>query len=219
MKVQLSPSDSTRFWQKVDKTPGLGKNGDCWLWTSQLRNGYGLFRFQGKPVSAHRLSYSLKNDLDETLQVCHSCDTPACVRPEHLFQGTAKVNGDDKHMKDRHGFTLSNEQVMEMRGRPITITMAKDLAKEFNVSVNTVKKALTGESYAWLPGAIELPPQYTGTRFTLEEVKDILKELENAKWGTQSRLAEKYGVHRSHISNIANGWIGYADTIKNMHLF
>jgi hypothetical protein len=32
---------------------------------------------------------------------CHSCDTPACVNPEHVFPGTAQDNYDDAVSKKR----------------------------------------------------------------------------------------------------------------------
>lgn len=203
----LTMSDLERFWSKVNKLEGKDA---CWLWTSQLRAGYGLFRYQGKIVSAHRFAYSLENKLDLNLQVCHSCDTPACVRPSHLFQGTARVNNNDKNTKDRHGFTLSNEQVLEMRSRPVTNTMVRDLADEFGVGRSLVKRALTGEAYSWVPNPIELPPQFTGYKLTAEDVAEILVELENAKWGTQTKLAKKYGVTRGTISHINTARVLYA---------
>jgi hypothetical protein len=86
------------FWKKVDKS------GDCWLWTGSIRNkkGYGEFRIAGKRISAHRFSYELKNGfIKESEIICHTCDTPLCVNPDHLFSGTHKDNCDDKIRKGR----------------------------------------------------------------------------------------------------------------------
>lgn len=202
--MKYNQKDLNRFWEKVDTT------GECWLWTSQTRSGYGLFRLNGKIVSAHRLSYLIHNGHLPNIHVCHSCDTPACVKPEHLFLGTAKINSDDKMVKDRHNFTLSNEQVVDIRSRPVTITMCRDLANEFSCSPALIKRVLTGESYAWIPGQIALPPQFTGRSLTSEQVDEILKAFEKPYWGQVTELSNKYGVPVATISHIKRGRLKYS---------
>lgn len=90
-----------RFFDKVNKTDS------CWLWTGSLTSrGYGSIGVDGKNVSAHRLSYMLFNgDIPDGFVVCHSCDVPACVNPEHLWVGTASDNMKDMVAKNRHGIT------------------------------------------------------------------------------------------------------------------
>ena len=93
----------SRFWAKVSKTEG------CWLWTGSKRNkGYGAFVWAdvaGNVIqgSAHRFSYELHNGaIPAGLCVLHRCDTPACVRPDHLFLGTKRENNADMVSKGRH---------------------------------------------------------------------------------------------------------------------
>lgn len=94
-----------RFWSKVDKS------GDCWVWTGEKRGHdakYGSVHIgetsDGKRVReyAHRVSYRLANgSFDNKLHVCHHCDNPPCVRPDHLFLGTHTDNMRDMMMKER----------------------------------------------------------------------------------------------------------------------
>lgn len=77
----------------------------CWLWAAGESHGYGVLADgRGSYDFAHRFSWEhFKGPIPEGLNVCHKCDTPLCVNPDHLFTGTQKDNCQDMASKGRHG--------------------------------------------------------------------------------------------------------------------
>lgn len=154
-----SPHDSaeTRFWRKVQKTDG------CWLWmASKNKDGYGeFFGEAGKHISAHRFSYFIHyGEIPAGMCVCHECDNPSCVKPEHLFLGTVEDNRNDKLRKNRQmkgeRFPLSRlkeSQVLEIveLSRTRQKTMSQ-LAADYGVSNGTIGSIMNGDNWAWLTG-------------------------------------------------------------------
>ena len=94
-----------RFMSKVNKTD------TCWLWKAGLNHKqYGQFSITidgcTKTYRAHRFIYEYFNGtIPEGMLVCHTCDTPRCVNPDHLWLGTVSDNAVDSVNKKRHGMT------------------------------------------------------------------------------------------------------------------
>jgi hypothetical protein len=88
-----------RFRQKVKR------KSKCWIWTgAKDRHGYGMIRIAkpGRVVLAHRISYEIAyGPILPGFCVCHCCDNPACVRPDHLWLGSAYDNYQDAVDKGR----------------------------------------------------------------------------------------------------------------------
>ncbi|MEA4811174.1 MAG: HNH endonuclease [Anaerolineaceae bacterium] len=149
-----------RALEKIRIVPG-----DCWEWAGTLNNaGYGIFRIakENRNVLAHRymLSLALGRDIPSDTDVCHVCDNPKCVNPEHLYLGNAYTNMHDMIAKRRdnkargrnvHGVKLNEAEVREARrlysegGWKI-----QAIADLFGISRNGMAAVVKRESWKWL---------------------------------------------------------------------
>jgi hypothetical protein len=94
----IAEDDASRFWDKVSSTA------KCWLWTAgRNEKGYGVYSVEGRTIRAHRYIWmkTTGKEIPEGLLVLHKCDIPSCVRPNHLFLGTAQENTEDALKKGR----------------------------------------------------------------------------------------------------------------------
>ena len=145
-----------RFHKKYE----ISESG-CWIWTAGTRpNGKGVlyprhWTDDGKSIGAHRFSFELsRGAIPKGMYVCHKCDTPLCVNPDHLFIGTHHDNMRDMVTK-RRSFTgrgkdkkgrakLTNQQADQIRKMEISHSK---LAAMFGVSQTTISRIKRGESY------------------------------------------------------------------------
>lgn len=129
------PATSVRLELGSIPEPNTG----CYIWTGAANNrGYGLMGVGGKLHLVHRLAYREHyGEFDPSLDVLHKCDMPPCCNPEHLFLGTASDNGQDMATKFRSSGKMTKIQVLEIRSSNKT---QRELAKDFNVCVDTIKK-------------------------------------------------------------------------------
>lgn len=190
-----------RFWSKVDKS------GDCWIWTAAPDTaGYGQFRYEGKNVKAHRVSFFFENGYWPKV-TRHTCDNPPCVNPAHLLDGSHKDNSDDIYARERNnGLTAS--QVEEIRNIPMSRTIISDVAKRYGLSEKRVRDIIDGTVWSRLPGAREIVRQKSRSKLSIEDIIEIKKELARDRYrGQINTLAKKYGVTHSQICHIKSGLI------------
>lgn len=102
------------FWPKVAKRGA----GECWLWTGAIVRGYGQLWIGGRHAYAHRVSleFRLGRSLAKRMFACHHCDTPACVNPAHLYEGTNSDNMRDASVRGRRysGFAALRDRATEI---------------------------------------------------------------------------------------------------------
>ena len=124
----------------------------CWMWTRKPNaNGYGYIKVKNKKVLAHRLSYQLHvGEIPDGMIICHSCDTPLCVNPDHLFLGTHAINVADKVAKGRQtiGERNSRAKLTDEAVAAIRVLVGKfgikrsAIAKSLKLSKTTITYAI-----------------------------------------------------------------------------
>jgi hypothetical protein len=129
----------------------------CLLFNKTRENGYGYFCINGRVLGAHRVMWQLLyGKIPDGKYVCHTCDHRSCIKPNHLFLGTAKENMQDASRKGRtprgekQGRSkLTWGQVAEIRGLK-DILPQSEIAIKFNVSQMTVSHIHRGNTWRLL---------------------------------------------------------------------
>jgi len=136
-----------RFEEKYVPEPNSG----CWLWDACiLKSGYGQIKAGDKVKYAHRVSYEIYiGKIPSSKFVCHACDTPSCVNPDHLWLGTHNDNMLDMMTKDRSAkgersaaAKLTEEQVREIR---FDSRVQQTIAEEHGVDQTLISQIKLGK--------------------------------------------------------------------------
>lgn len=150
-----------RFRKKVK----INKKNGCWEWQGYRdRNGYGTFSTKFKMMKAHRFSYEYYNKkIPDNMLVCHTCDNPCCVNPEHLWLGTDCDNHRDMVKKGRFrtvygedcgSSKLSNNEVLHIRiffnknkNKMTKVKIIRLFSKKHEVSTVTIERILYNSTW------------------------------------------------------------------------
>lgn len=187
------PELVARFWSYVDKSGPVPAHrpelGSCWMWTgSKNWKGYGQFSAGETTVSgrsrssrAHRVSWVMHHGDVGDLWVLHACDTPACVRPDHLFIGTATDNYRD----------------MERKGRAMRRQFTSD---DYAKSAANCSRG-DGHYSRLRPDLMPRGESHGCARMTVEAVRDI--RARRAAGESREEIGARYGIHAASVSAIA----------------
>lgn len=144
--------DANRFWSKVKKTK------TCWEWIAyRNRLGYGVLNIRGKSTLAHRFVWFLTHGpFPREALICHHCDNPSCVNPNHLYQGTPRSNVQDCLSRGRHVAPKGEKHWTKQFGKRIArgnsspvarLTEAQVLAIRARYALGWKNKTRLGKEY------------------------------------------------------------------------
>lgn len=137
--IDATHRDVLDFWKHVKKGPG------CWEWQgTRDRAGYGQAKAGRKTVRAHRLSWRIhRGVIPDGFIICHKCDNPPCVRPDHLFVGTHQDNSQDMMNKGRGAWEPFNDlQVQCMYQMHLDGKTHAEIGRAYNATADRVRKYL-----------------------------------------------------------------------------
>ena len=138
---------------------------NCWLFQGYIKKTglpYGWVTYRKKQMNAHRASWIVANgEIEDGLCVCHKCDVPSCINPDHLFLGTQKENVHDMWEKNRHPAInkggeqsphakLTLDNVREIRDMLNNNVTQQIIAEKFNVkqpAISNIKYKKTWGKY------------------------------------------------------------------------
>jgi len=123
----------------------------CWSWTgSTYEGGYGIFYLEGNYLGAHRAIYEHCFGIigDRKWEVCHSCDNPNCVNPEHLFTALHQGNSFDMVQKGRAGNAkITPDEVRLIKARLATGEESQYIRKEYGLSQVQMWRLKNGQAW------------------------------------------------------------------------
>jgi hypothetical protein len=197
-KIAVTDKDVKRFYQRIT----VQENG-CWdISYAKDRDGYSRFGLYSKDigvinVKSHRFMYLLYHQEEniENLEVCHKCDNPGCVNPDHLFLGTHQDNVSDCVNKNRQSkgsnlpHSILNEQKIRNMLDDILIKKfisIRQIADYYTVTSGTIGFILNGKTWKHVTKDYDMNKirnmiiNYLRKRkLSIANVKDIKIKLKN----------------------------------------
>lgn len=127
---------------------------DCWICISHAKesNGYPMIHRNGKHYSLHRYAYEryYKKEIPEGMCICHKCDTPACINPDHLFLGTVQDNVRDMIKKGRDNYREGSKRLLTDK-QALEIFKSNEpgrvLVNKYNVNIAVISNIRRRRNY------------------------------------------------------------------------
>jgi hypothetical protein len=219
---KYTQKDINRFYKHINIIEE-GPDAGCWetdycndrdgYTHFNLSNGIGNHRIK---LGSHRFMYQIQNP-DENIDgllVCHSCDHPWCVNPDHLWLGTSIDNMKDMTNKNRqakgsnHALSILNENNIKCMLNDILsgkLTNIAKIATKYNVGLHNIYNILYNKTWSHVTkdyDLIKIKTLITKNYGSLSysDVRNIRTRLKTGE--SQSSIARSYNLSTSLISSI-----------------
>lgn len=221
MKISdLNESIADRFAQQYEVRPS-----GCWHWTGAFDGrGYGRLRngsnSSGKRASAHRVSLVLATgEVPDNMLVCHHCDNPSCVNPDHLYIGTSLQNNRDRVMRGRSNTAFG----VRVGSSKLTPKMVQEIIRIYNlpgesqysvaacfgISQAIVSRIVSGKIWAKSgnSGTKAKSRGRKGEQASASKITQAIADAIKLRKGSASQIAiaEEFGVSQQLVSLIFSG--------------
>jgi len=192
----------------------------CWEWLAHRNpRGYGMFMYENSAQLAHRISYMMEyGEIPYGLLVCHKCDNPACVNPNHLFLGTPNDNMKDMVKKNRQNqgeevYTSKlNENIIREILYGINNGVYKSISqikKKYNVGKTTIVDLLHSKN--WKPIIHEVEKELN------LNVIDLYNKITKKRMNEQTVIKIRELISQGYSNTYIGKLLGYArNTIANI---
>jgi len=210
------------FFSKVTE-----KNG-CLLWhKADVKGGYGRSRFNGERMLAHRFSWKIHfSDPPKNMEVCHKCDTPLCVNPDHLFLGTHKENMLDasskKRIKGPQGEKAYNAKINDLIATEILNSElpGNELAEKYSLTRDHISKIRKGKAWSHVNDLVKVSSYKDGRSLKSERmpVIAIISDPAGNQFNVTSinAFAKNNGIGRESLRRLIRG---KCESFKGWKLF
>jgi|APSaa5957512622_1039677.scaffolds.fasta_scaffold29083_2 hypothetical protein len=224
---EYTQEDIERFYDHITIIT-KDTNKGCWdIDYARVKGGYTRFttvsKIKGQQTTAsNRFMYLIHHPDEEEkmidLEVCHKCDNPWCVNPDHLWLGTNQDNMTDKVNKNRqsklkgskNGMAILNEDFVEeilnnvLNGKIIKIP---EIAYKYQISKSTIDQIINNKKWTHITKKYDMIKIKTiidenSHTLSYDDIRDIRNRLENGE--LQKNIANNYNVSIPLISNIKN---------------
>lgn len=141
------------LYARVDQKISCEPNSGCWLWTGTVnQSGYAIIRSSrkwnraDKDLRVSRIIYRRYNgEIADGFLLRHTCDTPLCVNPRHLIQGTDQDNARDCAKRGRSYKRLNDRLLLEIVEAMEGGLSNRKTAVKFGINFNTAWKISAGK--------------------------------------------------------------------------